>query len=72
MAKSFLVMLRQEHISHLTSVKAESAFTTMIASFIMAGLHVVMRFALLQVKSISQNQELRLVCFFVVILSGFS
>ena len=72
MAKSFLVMLRQEHISHLTSVKAESAFTTMIASFIMAGLQVVVRFALLQVKSISRNQELRLVCFFGVILSGFS
>jgi hypothetical protein len=71
-AKSFLVMLRPQHISHLTPVKAESAFTTMIASFIMAGLHVVVRFALLQVKSISRNQELRLVCFFVVILSGFS
>ena len=72
MVKSFLVMLRPEHISHLTSVKAESAFTTMIASFLTAGLHVVVRFAPLQVKSISRNQELRLVCFFVVILSGFS
>jgi hypothetical protein len=71
-AKSFLVMLRPQHISHLTPVKAESAFTTMIASFLMAGLHFVVRFALLQDKSISRNQELRLVCFFVVILSGFS
>lgn len=72
MAKSFLVMLRPEQISHFTSVTAELAFATMIASFLMAGLLVVIRFALLQVKSISRNQELQLVCFFVVILSGFS
>ena len=44
----------------------------MIASFLMAGLHVVVRFVLLQDKSISRNQERPLVCFFVVILSGFS
>lgn len=72
MAKSFLVMLRPEHISLLTPVKTESAFTTMIASFLMAELYFFVRFALLQDKSISRNQELRLVCFFVVILSGFS
>ena len=36
MAKSFQLMLRPEHNSYLASVIAESAFTTMIASFIMA------------------------------------
>ncbi len=70
--KSFLVMLKPVHTWHLSSVKVELAFTIVISSFLVARLQVTMRIAHLQVKSISQNREFRLMYFFEVILWDFS
>ncbi len=71
-ATNFLLMQLPVHISHHASEEVKLASTKERASFPKGRSEFAISLTLLQVVTIIRNQVHRLMCFFVVILSGFS